>query len=277
MLNKQIISDAQLNLFCDYVFKNFGIYIEDQKRKIFEIKLVSLMQSENITDASVYYHMIVAPAITQSQKNIKNAFIDTVTVHKTNFFRENRHFEYLKENINRIIEKSGNLKTRGELRVWSAACSTGEEPYSLSMLLKEILPYPMTFKILGTDISPKSIQTAMQGTMYKFTPEDHIPASFISKYFTRMRDGTYSINEDVKKHVTFRLFNLMEPFPFKTGFDIIFCRNVMIYFNRDVQETLVNKFYNNLEEGGLLFIGHSESLVQLKQAFKYVEPTVYIK
>jgi len=264
-----------LTLFCEYVFRNFGIYIEEQKKKIFEIKLVSLMQNENIQDASQYYHLIVAPPISENQKRIKNTFIDTVTVHKTNFFRENNHFEFIKKNIGSIIENSMSAKTSGELRIWSAASSTGEEAYTLAMLMKEILPNNIRAKILATDVSPSTVQKAING-VYKFGPEDHIPPNYIQKYFTYDK-GSYSINDEIKKYVTFRLFNLMDVFSFKTPFDIIFCRNVMIYFNRDIQEELVNKFYDNISKKGLLFIGHSESLVQLKHSFKYAEPTIYKK
>ncbi|GBF23095.1 chemotaxis protein methyltransferase CheR [Candidatus Gastranaerophilus sp. (ex Termes propinquus)] len=269
------IPEKFLDMFCEYVFRNFGIYVEDTKRKIFEMKLMQLMRNENITEASQYYHMIAAPPISENHKRVKNTFIDTVTVHKTNFFRENNHFEFIKQNIKEIIEASPSAKLTGELRIWSAACSTGEEPYTLSMLMKEILPPHMRAKILATDISPASVKKALEG-VYKFGPEDHIPPTYIAKYFTKNADGWW-ISDEIKRYVTFRLFNLMDVFNFKTPFDIIFCRNVMIYFNRDVQEQLVGKFYDNLSNNGLLFIGHSESLIQLKHGFKYTEPTIYKK
>lgn len=269
------IPEKILNLFCEYVFRNFGIFIEENKRKVFEIKLTSLMRNEGVEDASKYYHLIASPPISPDQKRIKNTFIDTVTVHKTNFFRENNHFEFIKKNIGSIVESSKSVKATGELRVWSAACSTGEEPYTLAMLLKEILPSHIRPKVLATDISPSTVQKAIEG-IYKFGPEDNITQHYIQKYFTKEND-MYRMSEEIKKFVTFRLFNLMDPFSFKSPFDIIFCRNVMIYFNRDIQEKLVNKFYDNIDENGYLFIGHSESLVQLKHDFKYTEPTIYKK
>ncbi len=269
------IPKMYLDLFCDYVYKTFGIFIEERQKKIFEIKLVSLMQAENMIDAAMYYHMIASPPISPHQKKIQSAFVDTVTVHKTSFFREMHHFDFLRENITSIIQSSHNLKTRGELRIWSSAASTGEEPYSLAMLFSEILPLGVRAKILGTDVSAQSIQTAMNG-VYKFAADDYIPPTYLQKYFVS-QDGAHIISNKLKEIVTFRLFNLKEPFPFKAPFDIIFCRNVMIYFDRDVQEELINKFYNNLGDQGLLFIGHSESLVQIKHNFKYTAPTIYKK
>lgn len=264
-----------LDLFCEYLYKNMGIHIENNKRTLLSQKLVKLINESDIKSLGEYYHFIVAPSITEKQKALKNRFIDTITVHKTNFFRENNHFEFLKANIGKIIEESPTARVTKELRVWSSACSTGEEPYTLAMLLKEILPCDMKAKILATDISPQSIQKALTG-VYNFGPEDYISNYYINKYFSQTPEGMV-ISDEIKSNVTFRLFNLMEPFPFRNPFDIIFCRNVMIYFDREVQEKLVNNFYSALGNNGLLFIGHSESLIQVKHDFNYHEPTIYKK
>lgn len=269
------IEPRYLDLFCEYLYKNMGIYIEPTKKSLLAQKLTKLMSDAEIQNAGEYYHFIVSPPISEKQKTLKNKFLDTVTVHKTNFFRENNHFEFIQRNITKIIEESPTAKFTNELRIWSSACSTGEEAYTLSMLFKEILPAGMRAKILATDISPDSIRKALVGT-YKFGPEDNITNYYINKYFDKNGD-TWSINDDVKSSVTFRLFNLMETFPFKNPFDIIFCRNVMIYFDKEVQEKLVNNFYNSLSKNSLLFIGHSESLIQIKHQFTYHEPTIYKK
>lgn len=269
------IEARYLDLFCEYIFKNMGIYIEDNKKILLSQKLVKLMNEDGISNAGEYYHFIVSPPISEKQKALKNKFIDTITVHKTNWFRENNHFEFIKRNIGEILQESKTVKATKELRVWSSACSTGEEAYTLAMLFKEILPPDIKVKILATDISPQSIQSALAG-VYKFGPEDNITNYYISKYF-KQEANTWQITDEIKSYVTFRLFNLMDHFPFKNPFDIIFCRNVMIYFNRDVQERLVNNFYDALGDKGLLFIGHSESLIQIKHHFKYYEPTIYKK
>jgi len=275
-LNKAaVIEPRYLDLFCEYLYKNMGIYIEPSKKSLLAQKLTKLMNDGGIQNSGEYYHFIVSPPISEKQKELKNKFTDTVTVHKTNFFRENNHFEFMQRNIAKIIEESPTIKFTNELRVWSSACSTGEEAYTLSMLLKEILPSGIRAKILATDISPDSIRKAMAG-VYKFGPEDNITNYYINKYFTKTGD-TWVISDEIKNNVSFRLFNLMEPFPFKNPFDIIFCRNVMIYFDKEVQEKLVNNFYNSLSKNSLLFIGHSESLIQIKHQFTYHEPTIYKK
>lgn len=273
--NSNNIDYRYLEMFCEYLNKTLGIFIEEPKRDLLSQKIVKLMKDAGVQNIAEYYHYIVAPPISERQKNIKDRFIDTITVHKTNFFRENNHFEFIKKNIDKIIDQSPTAKTTRELRIWSSAASTGEEPYTLAMLFNEILPLGMKAKILGTDISPQSIKTAMEGN-YKFGIEDNLTSFYINKYFTQ--NGEYHrVTDEIKRLVTFRLFNLMEPFPFNNPFDIIFCRNVMIYFNRETQEKLVNNFYKHLSENGLLFIGHSESLIQIKHSFNYHEPTIYKK
>lgn len=269
------LEQRYLDMFCEYLYKNMGIHIENNKRTLLAQKLVKLVNESGVNSLGEYYHFIVAPSITQRQKDLKNKFIDTVTVHKTNFFRENNHFEFLKRNIAQIIAESPNARTTKELRVWSSACSSGEEAYTLAMVLNEILPCDMRAKILATDISPQSIHAALSG-VYNFGPEDYISDYYINKYFNKTTEG-WSISNEIKNFVTFRLFNLVEPFPFKNPFDIIFCRNVMIYFDREVQERLVNNFYSALGNNGLLFIGHSESLIQVQHNFSYYEPTIYKK
>lgn len=275
-LTKSItIEPRYLDLFCEYLYKTMGIYIEDNKKNLLAQKLSKLMTEDGISNSGEYYHFILSPPISEHQKDIKNKFIDTVTVHKTNFFRENNHFEFLSRNISEILAESNSAKMTNEVRIWSSACSTGEEAYTLAMLMKEILPPGIRPKILATDISPSSIRKALDAT-YRFGPEDNITNYYINKYFIK-KDSEWAISDEIKSCVTFRLFNLMEPFPFKNPFDIIFCRNVMIYFDKEVQEKLVNNFYNALAKKGLLFIGHSESLIQIKHQFTYYEPTIYKK
>lgn len=272
MIQSQI-EQKYLKLFCQYLYREMGIFVEDNKEVLLSQKLSKLMTNAGITDAGEYYHYIVSPPISEKQKDMQNQFIDTVTIHKTNWFRENNHFEYISNNIRKILETSKSVKTSKVLRVWSSACSTGEEAYTLAMLFKEILPPDYSVKILATDVSPDSIVKALKGE-YSFNAEDNITNYYTQKYFQKVGEK-WLISEELKRMVTFRLFNLMNRFPFKNPFDIIFCRNVMIYFSREVQESLVNNFYNALCENGLLFIGHSESLIQVKHHFSYCEPTIY--
>ncbi len=271
--NDHNIEKKHIDMFCEFIYMNFGIYTEESKKDILAYKISSLMAKEGIVDTLEYYHYIASPCITQKQKNAQNVFVDTITVHKTHFFREKSHFEFIKKNINEIVSNSKSVKASNELRVWSSASSSGEEAYSLAMLLNEILPSGIKPKILATDVSPGCIARALNGS-YKFSTSDNLNDHYIDKYFIQ-KDDRYSICNEIKNLVTFRLFNLMENFPFKLPFDIIFCRNVMIYFSENMQQRLIDKFYNVVVDQGLLFVGHSESLIKLKHDFAYHEPTIY--
>jgi len=207
------IEPRYLDMFCEYLYRTMGIFTEQSKNNLLAQKISKLMYDAGIQNVGEYYHFIVSPPITEKQKDLKNKFLDTVTVHKTNFFRENNHFEFIQRNLSTILAESTSVKYSNELRVWSSACSTGEEAYTLAMLFKEILPPGVRAKILATDISPDSIRKAMTG-VYKFGPEDNITNYYINKYFTKNAND-WTICDDIKNSVTFRLFNLMETFPFK--------------------------------------------------------------
>ena len=145
----------------------------------------------------------------------------------------------------------------------------------MAMVLKESLDSSIDIRILATDISSKVLKKAMSGK-YTFSECDGIPNYYLTKYFYKLADG-YQLKENILKMISYRYFNLMNDFNFKNSFDIVFCRNVMIYFDNKVQETLINKIYNNLTSKGFLFIGHSESLVNKQHSFKFVGPSIYRK
>jgi chemotaxis protein methyltransferase CheR len=182
---------------------------------------------------------------------------------------------FIRDKIQNILRLNKRIDERGEIRVWSSACSTGNEAYTIAMVLKECLPGNIQPKILATDVSAGVISTAIKGE-YFLNSEDLINNYYLNKYFTR-KGAAYCINPDIKQLITFRTFNLMENFPFRDKFDIIFCRNVMIYFPPEKVEELVKKFYEVLVPGGMLFIGHSESLIHKQYNFRYVQPTIYMR
>jgi len=194
----------------------------------------------------------------------------------TDFFREPAHFDYIKKNIESIIEKIPRIKQKGEIRVWSAPCSSGEEPITVSVVLKECLPGGITAKILATDISEKVVTKAAKG-IYTETECRGLPKQYMTAYFQKQPDGFYRVNDDIKKCVTYRVFNLMEDFMFQKGFDIVFCRNLMMYFDFDIQQKLINKFYDVIIPNGLFFIGHAENILDKKHKFKYIQTGVYKK
>lgn len=265
------LNDTQFNKFKVLIYDKLGIHISEAKREMIQSKVGKLMRAVDIDCQDEYYDFLLSNRKNQHWAN----FVDEVTIHKTNFFREDNHFEFIRNKVDSIFKQNPKILKNNEIRVWSSACSNGKEAYTLAIVLKEYLPAGMNIKILATDISSGVISTA-QKAIYKLDPEDMINPYFLSKYFNKI-DNEYEVIQELKNLVTFRTFNLMDSFPFQNSFDIIFCRNVMIYFDFKTQENLIKKFYDVLQVGGLLFIGHSESLNQKQYKFKYVQPTVYLK
>ncbi len=198
------------------------------------------------------------------------AMIDALTTNKTSFFRESAHYDHL------LASALPELAGRGRVRIWSAGCSTGEEPYTLAMLLREHLGEPVLrdARILATDISGRALQLAMRGE-YSAGVMGDVPGPLLDRYFERTAAGLYAARDALRSLVTFARLNLVAAWPMKGPFDVIFCRNVMIYFDREVRERLVARFHGMLRDGGLLYVGHSESLTGLSHPFAYVRPAVY--
>jgi len=267
----QTLSDVQFEKFRKFIYNSLGINLSNAKREMLQAKLRKLMGQSEMMSFDDYFNLIAG--------NTKNGhwtqFVNEITIHKTDFFREDNHFNYLTNKIDFILNTNPRIANTGEIRVWSSACSTGEEPYTIAMVLKECLPPLVSIKLLATDISPGVVKEAQEG-IYPSNIRYTITPYYLTKYFKKIGDE-YEIIPEIRDLITFRTFNLMDSFPFKNTFDIIFCRNVMIYFDFDTQEKLIKKFYDINEPNGLLFIGHSESLTQKQYKYKYLEPTIYIK
>jgi len=205
--------------------------------------------------------------------------LDALSTNLTYFFREPRHFEIFKSSV--VPALRARHKQDRRLRIWSAGCSSGEEPYSIAMILKEAVDdLPLwDVGILATDISLQMLRIAITGI---YNPERlrQAPSRVIMDNFTCISEpgqGGYRINDSLRRLVHFARLNLMDPWPMKGPFDAIFCRNVMIYFDKPTQQRLIERFWRQLAPGGTLFIGHSESLAGVRHKFKYVQPTVYEK
>ncbi len=266
-----MIKDSQLRSYSSFLYEKTGISISDSKKEMFHMKLQKLMRKNDISCYDEYFQII-------SNNNNKTAiqeFINTITTNTTEFFREEAHFDYLSQNIDKILLEIPRVKNKGEIRVWCAASSSGQEPATLAMVLKECLDERINIKVLATDISSKVLKKAMKG-QYSLSECDGIPKYYLTKYFTHEENG-YQLKNSILNCISYRFFNLMDEFNFRNSFDIVFCRNVMIYFDNKVQETLINKIYDNLIDGGTLFIGHSESLVNKKHSFKFIGPSIYKK
>jgi len=194
--------------------------------------------------------------------------VDALTTNKTSFFRESAHFDYLADHV--LPAMAG----RTDLKLWSAGCSSGEEPYTLAMVLAEHLPSEARARILATDISGHSLAAARTG-VYTAAVAATVPDGLRRVHMQRLPDDRYRVGERLRSMTRFARLNLMGEWPMRGPFDVIFCRNVMIYFDRETRERLVARFHGLLRDGGYLFVGHSESLTGLAHDFDYVQPAVY--
>jgi chemotaxis protein methyltransferase CheR len=205
---------------------------------------------------------------------------DAISTNLTSFFRERSHFEHLEQEFLPTLLAKKSRDGSKKLRAWSAGCSTGEEPYSIAMtLLKSVgATQSWDIRLLATDISRPVLQQAQRG-IYDKARTSGIPTDLRARYFETCGKGNsaYQAGGELRQTIRFNHLNLMAAWPFKGSFDFIFCRNVMIYFDKPTQQKLVNRFWESLSPGGLLFTGHSESLTGVAHKFAYVRPTIYGK
>ena len=268
------MTDLQFEKFRTLIYNEFGNTVSDDKRTTLEIKVDKIIRRyhEGKLTVDEYYKKLLEDGKSSATWNY---FVDEITVHKTNFFRENDHFKYIESHINEIMDSIPSIHLKKEIRVWCAAASTGEETYSISMMLKYILPAGYTFKFLATDISEKVLNKAVKGE-YPDAIKNDIPSDKLQKYFDKTLDG-YVVKDELKKLVTFRKFNLCDAFLFKHKFDIIFCRNVMIYFDDELRIKIFKKIYDALSPNGLFILGLSESVGLKNKEFKLIGSSIYKK
>lgn len=264
-------TDVLFTKFSTMIYDNLGIHFGPAKKDMLKAKLDKLLRLNSLDSYNHYYEALQQ----RGNDRLWAEFVDEITVHQSGFFRENHHFEFIRTQLRLILEKNPRIMQNKEIKIWSAGCSTGEEAYTLAMVLKEWLPAEIAVRILATDVSSKTLAAAQNG-LFPSAIKKSMDPYYLMEYFQANGDN-YEVKPELKELITFRLFNLMEPFPFTNPFDVIFCRNVMIYFDQAVQEQLISKFYDFLTVGGLLFIGHSESLIGKQYRFRYLEPTIYIK
>jgi chemotaxis protein methyltransferase CheR len=236
-------------------------------------RLHNVLLQEGFINFTEYYKYLVSD---QTGKAVIT-LLDKITTNHTFFMRESDHFYYFRDKVLPHLSKTVKDK---DLRIWCAASSTGEEPYTLAMILDEFLGNEKTLwdtKILATDISEKVLGIAQKG-VYSNERIAPLPSYWKINYFMRYDYEKSIMIDKIRNDVIYRKFNLMDTiFPFKKKFHTIFCRNVMIYFDDQTKNQLVNKFYDHMEYGGYLFIGHSESLNRETTRFKNVMPAVYRK
>ena len=267
------ISEKEFRQLANYIKANYGIHLKDEKQTLVIGRLSNVLAEKNFTSFAEYFNYILADKTGEAVITL----IDKITTNHTFFMREVDHFNYLKEKV--LPQLARDSKTK-DLRIWSAGCSSGEEPYTLAMIIDEFFGMDKKWwdtKILATDISSKVLDIALEG-IYSDDRIATIPAFWKLNYFEKLKDERSVLIPKIRNEVIYRKFNLMDKnFPFKKKFHVIFCRNVMIYFDNQTKIDLVKKFYDLMEPGGYLFIGHSESLNRNETEYKYILPSVYRK
>lgn len=270
------MSCREFDQLASLVKSRVGINLKREKEYLIVGRLQSLLTEKGLHSYGDYYDYLLKDCSGQAITELVNR----ITTNHTYFMREKEHFEFLKEQgLPQLTLKYG-AKGERDLRVWSAGCSSGEEAYCLAMLVQEHLGNDSgewDARILATDISSRVLDAAQKG-IYKEEQLSALPARWKKLYFQRVDADRYTVNERIKQEVIFRRFNLVNrPFPFKKKFHVIFCRNVMIYFDAPTKQTLVERFCSIIDSGGYLFVGQSESLGKHPPGLQYVRPSVYRK
>ena len=273
------LTDRDFERFSKLVYDHCGIKLPSHKRSMLEARLRKRLRAHTLASFEEYAELIFSKD-QPTEELIK--LIDVVTTNKTDFFREPAHFDYLIQSALPFLIETFGAGINKPLSVWSAGCSTGKEPYTLAMVLKEFqLEQPdFSFDILGTDICTEVLEKSVQG-IYAEVKAAPIPEKLKKKYLLRSRDPDnrmVRIVPELRSLARFRRLNFMDDdFGFREPFDIIFCRNVIIYFDRPTQERLLSKLVDNLESGRYIFLGHSETLLGLNLPLKQMAPSVYRK
>lgn len=267
-----MITDSEFNRIVFYVKSHYGIDLS-QKRVLVSGRLENYLLRNGYAGYDEYMTKVEGNPDGNEAKDL----INVLTTNHTYFMRESVHFEYMKKVV--LPQLKVKAAADKDLRIWSAASSTGEEPYTLAMLLMDYFGLEHSAwdtKVLATDVSTRVLEHAARGVYLKEQIEP-LPDRWKQRYFKQIGEDEYKVKEELKREVIFRQFNLMNPFPFRRKFHVVFLRNVMIYFEEDTKYQLIQKIYDFMEPGGYLFIGTTEGLDRHKTKFQYVEPSVYRK
>lgn len=277
---EQQLTDELFRKISRYVYEAARINLTENKRELVRARLGKVIRQRGFKGFRHFYEYMESDRSGEALLEVLNA----VSTNLTSFFRESQHFDFLGDRllpeIYREKKQGGNRMLRG----WSAGCSSGEEVYTIAITILEKFPdlNGWDVKLLASDIDTNVIAKGENG-LYEKSRIENVPGLLRNKYFTRAAPASgkeeekYLVSPQLKKLIAFRRLNLMTEWPFKKRFDFIFCRNVMIYFDKPTQETLINRFHRHLAVGGHLFIGHSEGLNSIKHNFSYVQPTIYRK
>jgi len=272
-----VLTEKDFRTISDLVYKHCGINLHEGKKELVRARLTKRLRMGKFKTFPEYMKHVLEDK-TGKEFSI---LIDSLSTNLTSFFREPKHFDFFRDTFLPSLLARKEKSRRFKIRAWSAGCSSGEEPYSIAITLLETIHNQPCWdvKILASDISTSILETAKKG-IYDEKRVAPIPSIQKHKYLTRNRvEGrkVYEVSKSLKDIIIFRYLNLMEDWPIKGPLDFIFCRNVMIYFDKPTQSGLINRFWELLDSGGVLFTGHSESLTGIEHKFKYIQPTIYMK
>lgn len=265
------ITDKEFVLIRDYLKQHYGISLNDEKKGLVYSRLRARVNAMGMDFSEYYKHLISCKTGEEKQ-----FFFNALSTNHTFFWREPDHFEYFRDKVIPWLEE--NVKDK-DVKVWCAASSSGEEPYTLQMILHDHFKSKQGWdvRVLATDLSEKVLNKAVHGVYSKESIEV-LPNNYKKSYFTKYDENSVQVTEEIRKLIFFRKFNLMdERLPLRKPVHVVFCRNVMIYFESPEQKALVQRFYENTVEGGFLFIGHAESLNHTNTKYKYIMPSAYRK
>jgi chemotaxis protein methyltransferase CheR len=272
-----VLTDKQFLVLSQYITSNIGIKLPIEKKIMLQCRLQKRLRALKFSSFDEYLKHLFDPI--KSIDETRELF-DLISTNKTDFFRENKHFDFLtKEFLNNRFQTTAANR---ELKVWSAGCSSGEEAITIAITLEEIMKKsrPFPYKIFATDISDSILKSAKTGEYHQDKLKD-VNLTILRTYFTKSADSTaksYFVKDEIKRKIQYEKLNFMKTFyPTPDIYDIIFCRNVLIYFDRQTQNDVLQRLINRLRKGGLLFIGHSESLLGMNLPLELIVPTVFRK
>ena len=257
-----LLTDAEFDMFRKVIYDESGITFSATNRSILDSRLKEKLREKQLDSIEEYYRLVM------SNKEEMKIMLDSVTTNLTRFFRNQPHFDALVNYvIPHVIE---NKKKTGDttISIWSAGCSTGEEPYTIAMILADVLPPPYKFQITASDISLKCLMTGQAG----FYPEARItgiPQKYLDRFFTK-NDRGYQVKPELMQTIKFDYHNLRNDSGAR-NLDVVFCRNVLIYFDEPAQKNVIDRFWNSMAPKSYLFIGHSESLFGMDTKFEFLK------
>ncbi|MBP0954047.1 MAG: protein-glutamate O-methyltransferase CheR [Oscillospiraceae bacterium] len=264
------LEDKDFGRLVEFIRNGYGINLE-KKRMLVEGRLSSELRKKGYEDFSSY----IDDALADPTGRETARMVNRLTTNHTFFMREPEHFAFMKNVF--LPEVEENVTDR-DLRIWSAGCSTGQEPYTMAMVIDDYFgakKHAWDATILATDIDTDCLTAAREG-IYEEQSLENLSAEWIDRYFCRVDEEHWRICDRIRSQVVFRRFNLMDEIEYKKPFDLISCRNVMIYFDSDTKNALVSRFYSCTKEGGYLFTGHAENVTSMT-GYRYVQPAVFVR